>query len=72
MRQAYSPDGARIVSQDDQVIRRYEVVGFDEKGNAVLDEISGGEYLDDTDSFDAYVDENGMLWQPVDLTFVDE
>lgn len=72
MRKAYAPDGSRITHQDEQVIRRYRVVGFDESGEAVLDELEGPSTLSDTDMFNAYVDEFGGLWQPEDLTFVDE
>lgn len=72
MRKAYAPDGSLIVGQDEQIIRRFDVLGFDEEGNAVLDELAGSEIINDTDSFNAYVDEFGGLWQPEDLTFVDE
>ncbi len=71
MRKAFAPDGSPITHQDEQVIRRHRILGFDEDGNAVLDELAGSETISDTDSFNAYVDAFGGLWYPEDLTFVD-
>lgn len=71
MRKAFSPTGKEITHQDDRVVRRYEVIGFNDNDEPMVDVLAGGETFGDTSVFDAYVDEDGELWQQEDLTFTE-